>query len=71
MTRPFVGLMTSMRLERAQVMIEQGSGATIVAILTVGLSHPIAAGVSEAAPSLLDALYDPPCGCLLESCGAH
>jgi iron complex transport system ATP-binding protein len=49
--RPFVGLMTSVRLEQPQVVIEQGSGTTVVAILIVGLSHPVAAGVSEAAPS--------------------
>ena len=45
---PFVGLMTAARLDQAQVAIEEGAGATVAAIVTVGLSHPVAAGVTEA-----------------------
>lgn len=47
---PFVGLMTAARLEQAQIATEEGAGATVAAIVTVGLSHPIAAGVTEAMP---------------------
>jgi adenosylcobinamide amidohydrolase len=45
---PFVGLMTAARPDQAQVAIEEGAGATVAAIVTVGLSHPVAAGVTEA-----------------------
>jgi adenosylcobinamide amidohydrolase len=41
-------LMTAARLDQAQVAIEEGAGATVAAIVTVGLSHPVAAGVTEA-----------------------
>ncbi len=46
---PFVGLMTAAKTERAQVAIERDTAMTVVAIATVGVSHPIAAGVTAAA----------------------
>jgi iron complex transport system ATP-binding protein len=45
---PFVGMMTAARLERAQVVAEQAGRTTVVAVVTVGLSRPVAAGVTEA-----------------------
>jgi iron complex transport system ATP-binding protein len=44
----FVGLLTAARLERAQVMVEQTNETAVVAIVTVGLSRPVAAGVAAA-----------------------
>jgi adenosylcobinamide hydrolase len=46
---PFVGLMTAAKLERMQVMCQEEAGVTVAAILTVGLTLPTAAGVSESA----------------------
>ncbi len=48
---PFVGLMTAAKLERAQVAIEQSAATHVAAVVTVGLSHPVAAGVTEAVAS--------------------
>ena len=48
-SEPFVGLMTTAKTECAQVVIERAAAATVVAITTVGVSHPIAAGVTAAA----------------------
>jgi adenosylcobinamide amidohydrolase len=45
---PFVGLMTAARLERAQVVAEGSGGLSVLAVVTVGLSRPVAAGVTEA-----------------------
>ena len=45
---PFIGLITAARLDRAQVIVEQGPETTAVAIVTVGLAHPVSAGVTEA-----------------------
>ncbi len=45
---PFVGLMTGVDLKRAQVIVEREAQATTIAIVTVGISHPTAAGVTEA-----------------------
>ncbi len=45
---PFVGMMTAAKLDRAQVIVECDSQTTVIAIVTVGLSHPIAAGVTPA-----------------------
>ncbi|MCX7852253.1 MAG: adenosylcobinamide amidohydrolase [Caldilineales bacterium] len=45
---PFVGLLTAARLEDAQVSIEHDEVTTVAAIVTLGISHPTAAGVSTA-----------------------
>jgi iron complex transport system ATP-binding protein len=49
---PFVGLMTAAKLERAQVVCKEEAGVTVAAILTVGLTLPTAAGVTESAVQL-------------------
>ncbi len=46
---PFVGLMTAAKTECAQVAVERDAAATVIAIATVGVSHPIAAGITPAA----------------------
>lgn len=46
---PFVGLMTAAKTERAQIATERDVATTVIAIATVGVSHPTAAGVTEAA----------------------
>ncbi len=42
---PFVGMMTAARLDRAQVIVERDLQTRVVAIVTVGLSNPTAAGI--------------------------
>ncbi|MCI0476721.1 MAG: adenosylcobinamide amidohydrolase, partial [Anaerolineales bacterium] len=49
---PFVGLMTAAKTERAQVAVERDAATTVIAIATVGVSNPEAAGISEAAPTM-------------------
>jgi adenosylcobinamide hydrolase len=44
---PFVGLMTAASLEHACVIVERDAATTVVAIVTVGLGNPVAAGVTE------------------------
>lgn len=44
----FVGLLTAARIADAQVIIERDDAATVAAIVTLGISHPTAAGVSMA-----------------------
>jgi adenosylcobinamide hydrolase len=54
---PFVGLMTAASLERAQVVVERDEAVIVVAVVTVGLGNPIAAGVTEvfqAAPGTIN-----------------
>ncbi|MEW5718028.1 MAG: adenosylcobinamide amidohydrolase, partial [Chloroflexota bacterium] len=46
---PFVGLMTAAKTERAQVAVERDATTTVIAIATVGVSHPVAAGITPAA----------------------
>lgn len=46
---PFIGLMTAAKLERSQAAIEQNAATRVAAVVTVGLSHPVAAGITEAA----------------------
>lgn len=46
---PFVGMMTAARTENARVAVEADRGVTVIAVVTVGLSRPTAAGVSPAA----------------------
>ncbi len=45
---PFVGMMTGVPMERVQVVVERNADATVAAIVTVGVSHPVAAGITEA-----------------------
>ncbi len=54
---PFVGLMTAASLERARVVVERDEDVVVVAVVTVGLGNPIAAGVTEvfqAAPGTIN-----------------
>ncbi len=46
---PFVGLLTAARLNDAQVIIERSNATAVAAVVTVGLTFPVAAGVTEAA----------------------
>lgn len=46
---PFVGLMTAARTQNARVAIETHAEVKVVAVVTVGLSNPTAAGVSPPA----------------------
>ena len=46
---PFVGLMTAAKTERAQVAVERDAATTVVVVATVGVSHPTASGITEAA----------------------
>jgi adenosylcobinamide amidohydrolase len=48
-SEPFVGLMTAAKTECAQVAIERDAATTVIAAVTLGVSNPEAAGVSEAA----------------------
>jgi adenosylcobinamide hydrolase len=49
---PFVGLLTAARISDAQVIVERAGPLSAAAIVTLGLSHPTAAGVSPAAACL-------------------
>ena len=46
---PFVGIMTAARTQDARVAVETHAEVTVVAVVTVGLSNPTAAGVSPPA----------------------
>lgn len=46
---PFVGLMTAAKTECAQVAVERDAATTVIAVATVGISHPTAAGITPAA----------------------
>ena len=48
---PYVGLMTSARTEKAEVVIETANGITAVAVVTVGLGNPVETGRSAIAVS--------------------
>ena len=43
---PFVGLMTAARTDEAQIVWEQADGVHVAATVTVGLSVPVAAGIT-------------------------
>jgi adenosylcobinamide hydrolase len=43
---PFVGLMTAARTDEAQIVWEQADGVRVAATVTVGLSVPVAAGIT-------------------------
>ena len=45
----FVGLLTAARIDDAQAIVECDDSAAVAAIVTLGISHPTAAGVSAAA----------------------
>jgi adenosylcobinamide hydrolase len=47
---PYVGLCTSALTEHAEVAREEDGGLRVLALVSVGLGNPIAAGVSRAAP---------------------
>jgi iron complex transport system ATP-binding protein len=48
-SEPFVGLLTAAKTERAQIAVERDAAPTVIAIATVGISHPTAAGITPAA----------------------
>jgi adenosylcobinamide amidohydrolase len=65
---PRVGLLTAAWTERAQVAAESAAGIAALAVVTVGLGNPVAAGVSPVAPMppgtvnaivVVDAVLDP------------
>ncbi len=47
---PFIGLMTAVRIEEAGIVVERFKSLTVIALATVGLGYPGAAGVSPPAP---------------------
>jgi adenosylcobinamide amidohydrolase len=47
---PFVGLMTAARTDQAASVSEAAGGIAVTVVVTVGLGHPVAAGVSLPAP---------------------
>ncbi len=49
---PFIGLLTAAHIADAQVVVERDESAAVAAIVTLGMSHPTAAGVSIAAQSV-------------------
>lgn len=48
---PWVGLLTAAWTERAEMAAETAHGLTALAVVTVGLSHPVSAGLSPPAPA--------------------
>jgi adenosylcobinamide hydrolase len=46
---PYVGLLTAVPMERAQVVFEPEENATVAVVVTVGIGHATSAGVSPAA----------------------
>lgn len=46
---PYVGLLTAAWTEKAELSIEAANGITVLAVVTVGLGNPVAAGVSPVA----------------------
>jgi iron complex transport system ATP-binding protein len=44
---PYVGMMTKARTQDVRVAVETHAEVTVVAVVTAGLSHPTAAGVSS------------------------
>lgn len=71
---PRVGLLTSAWTEKAELSIEAANGITVLAVVTVGLGNPVAAGVSAIAvghPSTINAIVmidgDPASGALVNA----
>jgi len=65
---PYVGLLTAARTEAAEIREEEANGVTALAVVTVGLTHPVIAGVTPPAPPtvatinsivIIDAIPDP------------
>lgn len=58
--RPYVGFLTSAWTEKAEVAYEEGRGVVALAVVTVGLGNPVAAGrspvVAAPAPSTINAI---------------
>lgn len=48
---PWVGLLTAAWTERAETAAETAHGVAALAVVTVGLSHPVSAGLSPPAPA--------------------
>ncbi len=46
---PYIGLLTAARIDDAQVIVERDAHASVAVVLTLGISHPTAAGVSACA----------------------
>jgi len=71
---PWVGLLTSAWTEKAELSIEAAHGITVLAVVTVGLGNPVAAGVSPVAagrPSTINTIVvidgDPEPGALVNA----
>ena len=71
---PYVGLLTSAWTEKADLSIEAANGITVLAVVTVGLGNPVAAGVSPVAlglPSTINTIVvidgDPEPGALVNA----
>jgi len=47
---PFIGLMTAAATEHAAMAVESGAAVTVAAVVSVGLSNAVCAGVSPPAP---------------------
>ena len=58
--QPFVGFLTAARTEHAEVVYEEARGVGALAVVTVGLDNPVAAGLSPVAgvspPSTINAI---------------
>ena len=71
---PYVGLLTSAWTEKAELSVEAAHGITVLAVVTVGLGNPVAAGVSPVAlglPSTINTIVvidgDPEPGALVNA----
>jgi iron complex transport system ATP-binding protein len=56
---PFVGLMTAVYLDRAQLLVERVGGMIVVGVVTVGLGNTVAAGrsaVADTHPGTINAI---------------
>ena len=47
-TEPFVGMLTAAPLRYGQIVVERNPAASVLVVLTLGISHPAAAGVTPA-----------------------
>jgi iron complex transport system ATP-binding protein len=65
---PYVGLLTAARTEAAEIREEEDHGVTALAVVTVGLSNPITAGLTPFGPApistintivIIDAMPEP------------
>jgi adenosylcobinamide hydrolase len=53
---PYVGLLTAARTETAEIREEEGDGVTALAVVTVGLSNPITAGLTPPGPATISTI---------------